>query len=328
MCSSDFDSRISALECRVDKVCRFLGSVFSTSSSVEVQPSRQSVSQLDLDSRHCKEETKKKSENNIKEKIEELCMIFKQSMEDIFTKCQEEMKGEVDKLEARLKKSEEMFEGEKKKELALELFDVDIKDDLANFKIKDKSIKQIGVDHLSGLSLLMSQYKKVSLENCFRDCKQLTILDFPSTFNTSNVTSMRYMFRGCKDLVTLDLSTFNTSSVTDMGGMFYECSSLSSLDLSTFNTDKVTDMGCMFSYCSSLTSVNLSTFNTGSVQYMNGMFYNCYSLSSLDLSTFNTSSVGRDGRFSGCTDMFYGCYKLNEVYADDSRIKSNFSVVS
>ena len=42
--------------------------------------------------------------------------------------------------------------------------------------------------------------------------------------NTSEVTDMSGMFRGCSSLTTLDLSSFKTYKVTDMREMFYGCS--------------------------------------------------------------------------------------------------------
>ena len=44
--------------------------------------------------------------------------------------------------------------------------------------------------------------------------------------NTSAVTHMVSMFRGCSSLTALDLSSFNTANVIAMGGMFMGCSNL------------------------------------------------------------------------------------------------------
>ena len=52
------------------------------------------------------------------------------------------------------------------------------------------------------------------------------------------------------------------------------------------------------------------------------MFYRCKNLVSLDLSTFDTNNVGPDDFLSGCSNMFDGCSKLEEVYVKDERIKS------
>ncbi len=175
----------------------------------------------------------------------------------------------------------------------------------------------------------------------------LTIIDFGSNFNTSNVTYMSYMFNGCSNLTSLNLYNFNTSNVVDMAWMFYDCRRLTSLNISNFNTSNVTNMLCMFAGCSSLTSLNLSNFNTANVTSMNGMFYECNNLTSLNLSHFNTGNVtDMLGMFFNCNNltglnlssfnttnvtdmnaMFYGCrsltslnlYNFNTVNVNDMR---------
>ena len=125
-----------------------------------------------------------------------------------------------------------------------------------------------------------------------------------SNFNTSKVTTMRYMFSGCSSLTSLDLSSFNTSKVTDMQFMFVMCTSLTSLDLSNFNTSNVNNMCYMFRSCSSLTILDLGSFNTSKVTTMRYMFSGCSSLTSLDLSSFNTSKVtDMASMFSGCSSL-------------------------
>ena len=125
--------------------------------------------------------------------------------------------------------------------------------------------------------------------------------------NTSNVTSMKYMFYYCSNLTSLDLRNFNTSNVTIMSGMFQNCNGLTSLDLSSFDTRNVTRMSNMFSDCSGLTSLYLSNFNTSNVTDMSGMFQNCNGLTLLDLSGWDTSKVTDMYR------MFYGRNKLNTI---------------
>lgn len=129
-------------------------------------------------------------------------------------------------------------------------------------------------------------------------------INFNDNFNTSEVTSMKYMFSGCISLTSLDLSSFDTSQVTDMGSMFYECSSLKSLDLSSFNTSQVTSMKYMFYRCLRLTSLDLSNFNTSKVTDMSSLFNGYSSLVSLDLSSFDTSNVANMSHmFSDCTKI-------------------------
>ena len=132
---------------------------------------------------------------------------------------------------------------------------------------------------------------------------QITSFDL-SSFDTSNVTNMYYMFYSCSGLTSLDLSNFDTSNVTNMSSMFGSCRSLTSLDISKFDTSNVTNMSSMFGSCRSLTSLDLSNFDTSNVTRMEYMFYICTNLTSLDLSSFDTSMVTHmDGMFNGCSKL-------------------------
>ena len=125
--------------------------------------------------------------------------------------------------------------------------------------------------------------------------------------NTSNVTDMDSVFKGCKVLKSLDVSSFDTSKVTDMGYMFQNCSKITYLNLSNFNTSNVKDMNSMFEGCNSLTSLDVSSFDTSKVTDMGYMFDVCKSLTSLDLSGWNMSNV------TNTTDMFYACPNLSTI---------------
>lgn len=117
--------------------------------------------------------------------------------------------------------------------------------------------------------------------------------------NTSEVTSMYYMFYGCSALENLDVSHFNTSKVTNMRSLFSGCSVLTSLDLSHFNTTNVTDMNQMFYGCSGLKSLDLSSFDMSHVSSASNMLTSCTSLKSLcipmgvpDLGTYGCNGIG------------------------------------
>ena len=168
----------------------------------------------------------------------------------------------------------------------------------------------------------------------FYNRSKLTSIEFGSGFNTSNVTDMHELFRGCNKLTSLNVSSFNTSNVQRMDAMFYGCSGLTSLDVSNFNTSNVVLMTRtvdtvldyytgysggqevqiarnnelfrfgMFAQCSSLTSLDLSSFNTSKVTDMRGLFDGCKNLTSLNVSSFNTSNVKyMDAMFRGCSSL-------------------------
>ena len=156
----------------------------------------------------------------------------------------------------------------------------------------------------------------------------LKILDI-SSFDTSKVTNMAYMFLGCLSLTSFNLSNFNTSKVENMRGMFkmsflkkfYKIFYLISLDLSNFDTSKVRDMSYMFSEFETLSFLDLTGFDTSQVTNMEYMFSGCRSLTSLNLSIFNTSKV------KDVTLMFCGCNSLEYLNLQNFH-KNNISSYS
>ena len=86
---------------------------------------------------------------------------------------------------------------------------------------------------------------------------KLTSLDL-SSFDTSNVTYMRWMFKCCSSLTQLDISNFDTSKVTKMYEMFNSCSKLTTIYVSNkWNVDNVTESEEMFTDC-----INLPNYNS------------------------------------------------------------------
>ena len=154
----------------------------------------------------------------------------------------------------------------------------------------------------------------------FKGCSNLKSLDV-SKFNTAQVTDMSYMFTHCWGLESLDVSRLNTENVTNMENMFLYCSNskLTSLDVSNFNTEKVTNMSCMFRGNSNLTSLDLSNFNTQDVKDMSYMLMDCRGLTSLNLSGFNTPNV------ENISGMFNGCYDLTTIYVSDKFVTTKVS---
>ena len=140
----------------------------------------------------------------------------------------------------------------------------------------------------------------------FKGCSSLTSLDV-NKFDTSNVTTMSYMFSDCYSLTSLDVKNFDTSNVTDMSYMFDYCNGLTSLDVSNFDTSQVTDMSWMFYECTHLTSLDLRSFDTSNVTSMSDMFRNCSSLTILDVSSFDTSKV------TDMSAMFEDCSSLTSL---------------
>lgn len=181
---------------------------------------------------------------------------------------------------------------------------VNIEDEESDYEIK------LWLDSADNTAYYYTGTEKVYLNtdssNMFHYLPDLSSLDL-SSFDTSQVTDMRYMFSELSMLADLNLSNFDTSKVTNMEGMFSDMSKLTSLDLSSFDTAHVINMCLMFSFASKLVSLNLSNFNTSQVTLMSRMFANMPNLANLDLSNFDTSQV------TEMTNMFYNTPNLTSL---------------
>ncbi len=149
-----------------------------------------------------------------------------------------------------------------------------------------------------------------------------------SYLNTSEVTNMKYMFYGCTQLTSLDVSHFNTARATSLLRMFHACTGLTSLDLSSFNTSQVTVMTNMFYNCTNLRTIYAgSGWSTAGVAWTSSidMFWNCTSLVGGQGTTYDASHVDKayahiDGGTSNpgyFTDKIGG-YTRGDVNGDGS----------
>ena len=141
-----------------------------------------------------------------------------------------------------------------------------------------------------------------TMQNMFETSNATTIIGL-NKLNTSKVVNMYGMFWNTK-VTTLDLSSFNTSNVTDMSFMFNGSEAATIKGLKKFNTSKVTNMNGMFS-ATQLSTLDLSNFNTSNVTDMSKMFYNNKKLTTIYVSNnFVTSKV------TNSTNMFKDSTKL------------------
>ena len=145
----------------------------------------------------------------------------------------------------------------------------------------------------------------------FGSCTNLTSIEGLENLNTSDVTSMDYMFYKCGQLRALDLSGFNTEKVENMRDMFSNCKNLETLNLSSFKTNSLTNMSEMFLECNKIAQLDLSGFNTSGVKALDLVFKNCYALEALDLSSFDTKWV------TDMSSLFEYCQSLKTIYVSD-----------
>ena len=144
-----------------------------------------------------------------------------------------------------------------------------------------------------------------NMDHMFNSCISLKGLDLYK-WNTANVTNMNNMFASCSNLKHVMIGEgFDTSNVTSMAFMFYRDANLSGLNVSKFNTAKVADMEEMFSSCSNLKNLDVSNWDTAACKNTKLMFKNCTGLTELDLGKWNLNAAKKnnnhyEGMFEGC----------------------------
>ena len=154
------------------------------------------------------------------------------------------------------------------------------------------------------------------MDYLFTRCKALTSIKGIENLNTKNVTTMKYAFGTCSNLQKLDLKKWDVSNVKDAYGLFEQCSNLTVLDVSTWNTEKIQNMGRMFLNCSKIEELDVSNFNTKSAINMINMFNGCSNLKKLDVSKFETNNINLYPILSSeqsILGMFSDCSSLTEL---------------
>ena len=167
-----------------------------------------------------------------------------------------------------------------------------------------------GCSYLTSLDLskfsINPMGSSISLERMFYGCRSVTSLGLPNDFVTSAVSSMKEMFTGCNNLLSLDVSNYDTSKVTNMDNLFDGCTKLTTLDLRNWDLSKIYYAVPTFKECHALVDLKFGANYkfSSSVTSLAGMFYYCDSLPSLDLSSFNTSNItSMSYMFQYCTSL-------------------------
>jgi surface protein len=181
--------------------------------------------------------------------------------------------------------------------------------------VGDMSGKFEGCESFNSNTDLWDTSNCTTMRCMFLGCK---LFNQPLHFNTSNCTNMAYMFYECK-LFNQPLR-FNTSNCTNMTNMFYGCESFNQ-PLKSFDTSNCTSMRYMFYGCISFNH-SLRSFDTANCTDMSYMFSDCL-LFDQPLNNFDTSK---------CTNMrrmFSWCELFNQtLYFDMSNCDNRFGMLS
>ena len=144
------------------------------------------------------------------------------------------------------------------------------------------------------------------MSGMFANCSQMQTIDL-STLKTNNVNDMSNMFAKCSNLTeVIGTNNWDTSKVTTMKYMFDTASKITIVDFSNCDMRAVTTTNNMLVY-----GYKLKTFKFGktssALQNTSQMFQWCNQLSELDLNNIDMTGVTNSER------MFYDNNSLQEL---------------
>ena len=199
--------------------------------------------------------------------------------------------------------------------ITLKIRNLDIKRGKNIYFLESDLFRNIGEPEHQNINELNDANTEIYIDN-----KKTNFTKFiPSTYPAKNyeirivfknkMIDCSYMFRGCTNIIKLDLSSFDTSNVVDMKHMFSICCFMEKINISNFKTDKVTDMSYMFNKCLSLEKIEFPpSFITKNVKNMEFMFHMCSNLKKIDFpKSFITNNV------TDMSVMFGKCHNLESL---------------
>ena len=175
------------------------------------------------------------------------------------------------------------------------------------------------------LDTTMVFYRPFDLSFWLSDFKELKEIKHLGYLNTSDVTNMMTMFKGCRKLESLDLSGFNTGKGTVFAEMFKGCTALQSIDLTAFDFSNANDLTGMFAGCTALETVDLRTWhNAEFAPTFRQMFEGCSSLRNIycfaDWTAIDPSMA--EDMFNGCTGLKgHKGTEFSDSHTDNSRAR-------
>ncbi len=152
----------------------------------------------------------------------------------------------------------------------------------------------------------------MSTVGMFRDCSSLKTINLTG-FAVRSTSDAESMFDGCRQLSNIigfsDLE-LGKSKVVNLKYLFRNCSSLQSIDFSDMNI-KPSSLAGTFYGCSALEEIIFGeTFDTSATTNFAGMCYECYNLKALDLSYFTSTSIIVPG---GSVNFIAKCGALADI---------------
>ena len=105
----------------------------------------------------------------------------------------------------------------------------------------------------------------------------------------------------------VDFSNFDSSEITSLAYLFNKVEKLKYVNFKNFKSSKLTTLSYMFSSCTALSSIDLSYLDTSNVNGFKGLFKGCWNLRLINITGFNfdKDNIVMDDAFSGLDYLRY-----------------------
>ena len=197
--------------------------------------------------------------------------------------------------------------------------------DFSPFQSVGGSLKQLNTNHLfynlSGQKdeLTGQEMASAKVRNIDNGGSALTSVEFGNLFKLVATTDPTYMFCGCNNLKSLDLSDWDVSSVKSCYAMFVFCQSLEEIDFGpAWNLDACENLNFMFYECDGITDGSIfAKLKAKNPTSMNNTFCKMDKVEYIDLSGIIPVNI------TDFQSTFRYCISLQHINFDEWRIGKN-----
>ena len=185
--------------------------------------------------------------------------------------------------------------------------------EIYNIEVKDKQLQKYYKEQLIGKIVLGSETKKyvnnlITVKN-EQDSKNIKLQ------LKLHVKSFCQFFKGCKDLLEVDLTNCKLENLNDTTGMFHGTINLQKVNLSGFKGEALKTIKYTFYKCTNLISIKMQDLTSKHVEKMNSFISCCQNLKHIDISHFEPTKRldNLEGVFNCCTSLCWISMNLKNV---------------
>ena len=173
-----------------------------------------------------------------------------------------------------------------------------------------------------GENLDSGQREEIELDNInngYFDSPEDNFIEIKVVF-IDPLTSLDFLFTGCDDLISVDLSHMNFPNINRLSYTFNDCKNIEKINLTSLDTSNVENMEFLFAGCDNLVEIiGLENLNTSSLRVATGIFLNCRNLQIVNISSFDLDNIAENyGLFVNTTSLqvvdLGNCSDANNIF--------------